>query len=288
MIRLPEKALIGMVHLPALPGSAGHPPGPTPRPETQGAAGFSLRDSGDRTDRRYALGDIIERAAREAVLLQDAGFDAVVVENFGDAPFHATTVEPHTIASMAQCVRAAVGACRVPVCVNVLRNDAIAALAVAATAGAQAIRVNVHMGVSATDQGMIEGRAAETLQYRQRLGADVAIWADVHVKHAQPISQPDIALAAEELVDRGRADAVIVSGSTTGRSADLDDLRRVKGAVPHCPVFVGSGVTAKIVREFLELCDGVIVGSDLKRDGKANNSLDADRVKRFVKSARAK
>ncbi len=272
MIRLPEKALIGMVHLPAL----------------QGAAGFSLRDPTGTTDLRDPLSDILQRAAREAVLLQNAGFDAVVVENFGDAPFHASTVEPHTVASMAQCVRAVVGQCRLPVGVNVLRNNAIAALAVAATAGAQAIRVNVHMGVCATDQGMIEGRAAETLQYRQRLGADVAIWADVHVKHAQPISQPDIALAAEELVDRGRADAVIVSGSTTGRSADLDDIRRVKGALLRHPVFVGSGVTAQNVREYLELCDGVIVGSDLKPDGKASNPLDADRVALFVKSARAK
>ena len=260
MTRLPEKALIGMVHLPALPGSAAH---------------------------TLSLGEIIDRAIAESRMLEDAGFDAVVVENFGDAPFHATTVEPHTIASMAQCVRTVVGECGVPVCVNVLRNDAIAALAVAATAGARAIRVNVHMGVCATDQGMIEGRAAETLQYRQRLGVDVAIWADVHVKHAQPISQPDIALAAEELVDRGRADAVIVSGSTTGRSADLDDLRRVKGAVPHCAVFVGSGVTAKNVKEYLELCDGVIVGSDLKPDGKASNPLEADRVKRFVAAARS-
>ncbi len=258
-----------MIHLPAL----------------QGAAGFSLRGPVDTQD---ALGAIIDRAAREASTLQEAGFDAVVVENFGDAPFHAITVEPHTVAAMAQCVRAVVAACRIPVCVNVLRNDAIAALAVAATAGARAIRVNVHLGVYATDQGMIEGRAAETVQYRQRLGADVAIWADVHVKHAQPISQPDIALAAEELVDRGRADAVIVSGSTTGRSADLDDLRSVKGAVPQCPVFVGSGVTAQNVREYLELCDGVIVGSDLKRDGRANHPLDDDRVKRFVAAARAK
>ncbi len=271
MIPLPDKALIGMVHLPAL----------------QGAAGFGLRDSASAADPQDALGEIIERAVREAVLLQNAGFDAIVVENFGDAPFHATTVEPHTIASMAQCVRAVVSECRVPVCVNVLRNDAIAALAVAATAGARAIRVNVHMGVYATDQGMIEGRAAQTLQYRQRLDADVAIWADVHVKHAQPISQPDITLAAEELVDRVRADELIVSGSTTGRSADLDDLRRVKGAVPHCPVFVGSGVTAQNVREYLELCDGVIVGSDLKPDGKASNPLDTDRVKRFVTAARS-
>jgi membrane complex biogenesis BtpA family protein len=271
VIRLPEKALIGMVHLPALPGTAG----------------FNPRGPSDSSDKQDLLSAIIGRAVAESNRLADAGFDAVVVENFGDTPFLASTVEPHTVASMAQCVRALIDTARVPVCVNVLRNDALAALAVAATAGAHAIRVNVHMGVYATDQGMIEGRAAETLQYRQRRDADVAIWADVHVKHAQPLSQPDIVLAAEELVERGCADAVIVSGSTTGRSADLHELKLVKGAVPRCPVFVGSGVTTQNVRAYLELCDGVIVGSDLKQGGKAGNPLDADRAKRFVAAARS-
>ena len=259
MTQLPDKALIGMVHLPALPG-----------------AGRPFRD----------LSEVIDRAARESLVLKQAGFDMVMVENFGDAPFRTTTVEPHTVAAMILCVKAVVRECGLPVGVNVLRNDPFAALAIASVGGARAIRVNVHMGVYATDQGFIEGRTADTLLYRQRLGADIEIWADVHVKHARPLHQPDIALAAEELIDRGQADTVIVSGSTTGRAADLEDLKRVKAAVGKSRVFVGSGVTAANVKPYLEHCDGVIVGSDLKRDGKASNTLCPDRVRTFVEAAR--
>ncbi len=259
MIQLPEKALIGMVHLPALPGA--------------------VRWCGD-------LAAVIDRAASESQVLKQAGFDVVMVENFGDAPFRSTTVEPHTVAAMMLCVQAVVRECSIPVGVNVLRNDPFAALAIASVVGAQVIRVNVHMGVYATDQGFIEGRAAETLLYRQRLGADVEIWADVHVKHARPLHQPDIALAAEELIDRGQADTVIVSGDATGRPADMEDLKRVKAAVGKTRVLAGSGVTTANVKRHLEHCDGVIVGSDLKIDGKASNALCPDRVRSFIEAVR--
>jgi membrane complex biogenesis BtpA family protein len=265
VIQLPDKALIGMVHLPALPGTAHD---------------VVVRSADP-------LESIIEQATREALILAEAGFDAIIVENFGDAPFRATNVEPHTVAAMTRCVRAVVQACGLPVGVNVLRNDPLAALAVAFAAGAQAIRVNVHTGVYATDQGIIEGQAAQTLQYRRQLGADLAIWADVHVKHARPLSEPDIALAAEELVERGKADAVIVSGSTTGRSADTDEVKRAKAAVPDCPVLVGSGVNPDNVKQFLRVADGVIVGSSLKLGGKASAALDPERARRLVNTARS-
>src|SRR5207245_839512 len=99
-----------------------------------------------------------------------------------------------------------------PVGVNVLRNDACAALGIAATVGAAFIRVNVHSGVAASDQGILEGRAAETLRLRDALGVPVAIWADVHVKHARPLDSEDVARAAEDAVERGLADAILVSG----------------------------------------------------------------------------
>src|SRR5206468_486654 len=130
-------------------------------------------------------------------MLVGAGFDAVIVENFGDAPFAADTVPPETIAVMSIVVDHVVNAVPVPVGVNVLRNDGMAGLAVAAAGGAAFIRVNVLSGVYATDQGMLTGRADELLRYRARIAPTVKIAADVHVKHAQPISQPDIALAAQ-------------------------------------------------------------------------------------------
>ncbi len=257
--RLPDRALIGMVHLPALPGAAG-------------AA--------------MAFEEIVARAAGEARLLAEHGFDAVLVENFGDAPFRADRVEPHTVAALAVILHEVRRAVRVPVGVNVLRNDAMAGVALMAVAGASFLRVNVFVGVYATDQGILEGRAPDVLRYRASLGGRGAILADVHVKHAEPLSCRDLAMAAEEAAYRGRADALIVTGPTTGRAAASEDIRIVKQSVPDKPVYVGSGVTAESVRVLLDAADGVIVGSALKHDGRAGSPLDPRRVEAFVRAAR--
>jgi len=250
---------IGVVHLPALPGS----------PQSI-----------------QSIEEIRPRAVDEARMLSDAGFDGVVVENFGDTPFHADFVEPHTIAAMAIIVSDICRTVSVPVGVNVLRNDARGALAVASMGGAKFVRVNVHTGVYATDQGLIEGRAAQTLRYRRTLMSEVAIFADVHVKHATPIGQRDLALAAEETAHRGLADALIVTGPTTARAASLDDLRQVKSAVADRPVLVGSGVTPASLAGFLSQADGVIVGSWLKQGGVTTNPIDPKRLAKFAKAMR--
>ena len=170
MNRSSHPTLVGMCHLPPLPGSPLH----------------TLPVSG-----------IIEHALRDAQTLREAGFGSLMIENFGDTPFGSGPIEPWTTATLAVVVREVRAATGLPVGVNALRNDGLAALGVAVAAGAAFIRVNVLVGVSATDQGFIEGAAAELLRARARLGVDVRILADVHVKHAVCVSQPDIALAAE-------------------------------------------------------------------------------------------
>lgn len=250
--------LIGMVHLPALPGSPGS---------------------------RHPMAVIIDRAVREARLLAAAGFDAVIVENFGDVPFAAEAVPRETIAAMSIVVDHVVRGCGVPVGVNVLRNDALAGLAVAAATGASFIRVNVLSGTYATDQGMVSGRAHEVLTRRSAIAPRVRIAADVHVKHAVPISQPDIAMAAEETAHRAGADALIVSGAGTGKPTDLDQVRRVRAAVPDRPVWIGSGVTAGTCAEFLCVADAVIVGTALKRGGETTAELDPRAVRAMTRAA---
>jgi membrane complex biogenesis BtpA family protein len=259
MLSLQPPILIGMVHLPALPGS----------PNNQ-----------------LPLDGIVRQAVADATTLKDAGFSAVMVENFGDAPFSPDRVDPVTIASMAVVTREVIQSVDIPTGINVLRNDAAAGIAIAAVINAHFIRVNVHVGVAATDQGIIEGRAADTLRLRQRLGRDVGILADVHVKHASPLSQPDIALAAEETAYRGQADMLIVSGATTGRAAALDDLARVRNAVPDRPLLVGSGLTVDTVAGFLAVADGAIVGSSLKPGKQIHEPIDAAAARAFVAAAR--
>jgi membrane complex biogenesis BtpA family protein len=234
-----------------------------------------------------SLEAIEDRAVAEARLLHAAGFDGCVVENYGDIPFFKDTVEPVTVAAMTRVVHAVIRA--LPgwrVGVNVLRNDARSALGIAAAAGAAFIRVNVHVGAAATDQGVIEGRAAETVRLRRSLGTATEIWSDVQVKHARSLAHEDIAREAEDAVRRGLASALIVSGWGTGHATRVADLRAVADADLGVPVIVGSGTTAENVAELLAIADGVIVGTALKQNGSTEAALDSERLQRLVAAAR--
>ncbi len=256
----PIPHLVGMVHLLPLPGS----------PRFGGS-----------------VSDVVARAVSDASTLRHAGFPAVIVENYGDSPFFADSVPAETIAG----VTAAVTAVRqavddLVIGVNVLRNDALAGLGVAAATGAEFIRVNVLTGIMYADQGPVVGNAAEVLRTRARVAPWAEIWADVMVKHATPPPGLDIARAASDTLERGLADAVVVSGPGTGQEPDLTDLERVRAVVPSGRVAVGSGASMENLSLLAKVADTVIVGSATKTDGDANNPVDVHRAERFVELAK--
>lgn len=246
-----RKLFIGVVHLRPLPGSP--------------------RWDGD-------LDSIIQFALADARAYERGGAHAVFIENFGDVPFTKTNVAPETIAAMCAAGRAIRDAIKIPIGFNVLRNDARAALALCAACKGDFIRVNVLSGAMLTDQGLIEGNAYETLRYRKEICPKAKIFADVHVKHAVPLGDWSLEDAAHDTIERGLADALIVSGAGTGMAADIRDVKRVRKAVPHAKILLGSGVTLANAQEFLRVADGVIVGSSLKRGGKLHNWVDPKRV----------
>lgn len=141
--------VIGMVHLRPLPGA--------PKAPTDGAA---------------AMDTVVERAVADVRALERGGVDGVMIENFGDAPFHPDDVPKHTVAATTRAAAAVTDTTTLPIGINVLRNDAKAAVSVAAAVDAAFVRVNVHTGARVTDQGIVEGRAHETLRLRERLGVD--------------------------------------------------------------------------------------------------------------------
>ncbi|MCI0361733.1 MAG: BtpA/SgcQ family protein [Planctomycetaceae bacterium] len=249
--------LIGMLHLPPLPGS--------PR--------AALR-----------LEAIRDHALRDAESLTRGGIDGMMLENYGDVPFPAGRVETATVAAMkwvAREVRSAFG--QTPLGINVLRNDGLSALAIAHAVGANFIRVNVLSGARLTDQGIIQGIAYELLRQRSQIGAmAVKILADVDVKHSVPLASRLLADEAADLVHRALADGLIVTGRATGQSAALSDVREVKGAAARRPVFVGSGVTVESAGELAKFADGMIVGSWLKFGGDVANPVDPQRVRELV------
>lgn len=253
------KRLIGVVHLRPLPGAP--------------------QWGGD-------LDRVLAEAVADARACAQGGADAVCIENFGDVPFTRGAVGPETVAAMAAAGRAVRAAVRVPIGFNVLRNDARAALALCAACGGSFVRVNVLTGAMVTDQGVIEGDAFNVLRQRQTLCPRVLIFADVQVKHAVPLGDLPLEIAARDTVERGLADALIVSGTGTGVATDPRDLERARAACPDTPVLLGSGVTVANVGDYLAHADGIIVGTSIKRGGQVGNPVEARRVAALKRAMR--
>jgi membrane complex biogenesis BtpA family protein len=253
-----KKPVVGMVHLLPLPGSPGY---------------------GGSVD------EVLSRASEDAKHLFEGGLDGILVENYGDTPFFPDQVPPETVAAMAVVARRVVRATPLPVGVNVLRNDAEAALAVAVAAGARFIRVNVHTGTMFTDQGELQGKAFHTLRQRTALDASVAILADVFVKHATPPPGLTPPMAARDTWFRGRADGLVLTGTETGASADLEAVQEAKAALPEeARVWVGSGANRHNAHSLLAASDGLIVGSSLQAGGVAGGGVEPHRVRAFMEA----
>jgi len=229
---------------------------------------------------------VIDRAEQEATALASGGVDGIIVENFFDAPFPKDHVDPVVVSAMSLIVHRLMHMVTVPIGINVLRNDAHSALAIATCTQAHFIRVNVLTGVMATDQGLIEVQAHELLRYRRELGSDVKIFADVLVKHARPLSAPNLTVAVQDTIERGLADAIILSGWATGSPPSQEDLELARAAAHDTPVFIGSGANWENIPALMQAADGVIVSSSLKRHGRREQPIDPIRVSRFVEATR--
>jgi len=263
------RGLIGVVHLPPLPGDPLH----------AGDEGFA---------------GVERRALEDAAALARGGADAIIVENFGSAPFPKGTegqrIPPHHVATLALVARECGRHTGLPVGVNCLRNDAVSAVGIAAAASLAFVRVNVHTGAYVTDQGIIEGEAATTLRYRRALGAEgrVAVLADILVKHATPLAPLDPAQATRDALERGLADAVIVTGEATGAPVSRPLLEAVRAAAGDRPVLVGSGLSPANAADLAPLADGAIVGTWLKRGGDVRAPVDEARVRDLAAALRGR
>ena len=253
-------ALLGVVHLPALPGA----PLAT-----------------------LSLDQVLQCAVRDAKALMAGGAAGLIVENLGDRPYAAETVEPSTTALMtrvAVALRDIIGDGLLGI--NILRNDPISALSVAAASDANFIRVNVHTGAMVTDQGVITGRARETVALRRRLGVSVRIAADVAVKHASPLGALDLVQVSRDTALRACADAVLVTGSGTGQPISLDRLTTVREAIPSHPVWAASGVTPTTLPHLAPHLDAMVVGTYLHQDSDLAQPVDQQRVREMAEASR--
>jgi uncharacterized protein len=260
-VALPPKALIGMVHVGALPG--------TPRAS-------------------QSVDELVRAAVQEVWTLAEGGCDAILVENMHDIPYLRREVGPEIVAAMTTACRAINDATDLPCGVQVLAGANEAALAVALAAGMDFIRAEGFVFGHVADEGWMDACAGPLLRYRKQIGAErVAVWADVKKKHAAHAMTADVSLAETvKAAEFFGADGMIITGEATGRETSAADLADARGAT-KLPVIVGSGVTVENAAAMLQHADAVIVGSALKKDGHWTAPVELERVKAVAAAVRA-
>jgi uncharacterized protein len=254
--------LIGMVHVGALPG--------TP---------YSER----------SVSELVAQAVMEAKQIEDAGFDALIIENMHDAPYvHGEDLGPEIVSGMSLVCQAVTSAVSIPVGVQILSGGNRHAIAVASAAGGRFIRCENFVFSHVADEGLLsKAEAGGLLRYRRSIGAEsIKVFCDIKKKHASHAVTADIDIA--EFAHAGEffgADGFIVTGLSTGIPTELDDVKAVRGAT-SLPVLVGSGVTPENAQRLSAYADALIVGSWIKSDGFWKNAVDPKRALEMVKAGR--
>ena len=251
------RALIGMIHVPALPGTPG--------------GGTSVEA-------------MAETAVAEARLYEKAGFSAIGIENMHDRPYLKGAVGPEIVAAMTAIGREVRRAVALPLGLQVLAGANREALAVALAAGARFVRVEGFVFAHVADEGLIESSAGELLRYRRQIGAEgIAVFADVKKKHSAHALTADVDIAeTARAAEFFLADGLVVTGVATGRPADATEVRAVAEAV-DIPVLVGSGITAGNLSAYAA-ADAFIVGSSVKHGGHWSNPIDPEALRAIVRA----
>jgi len=255
-----KKFLIGMIHLPPLPG-----------------APFYKGEN---------FANILDYAIKEGKKLEHADFSAVMVENIGDFPYEKNPEHPYLVAAMSVIARELVKELSIPVGVNVLRNAACSSLSIAHFTGAKFIRVNALVETISTDSGIIEPAAPALLRLKALLHSKVKIFADVRVKHAAPLGERDIADVMHDCAARGGADAIIVSGPRTGVPPTEDWIKKT-ASFSLKPVLIGSGISLNNV-DLLKYTKGVIIGTAIKENNITLNPISQEKADKFVSAVKSR
>lgn len=251
-----RQPVIGMIHLRPLPGSAGYEGGGT--------------------------GPILEQAVADGRLLDEARLDAILIQNTGDIPA-AGNGGPETIAHMTAIGTLLRNELQTPLGINILSNGAESALAVAQAIEAVFIRIKVYVGAVVGTNGIVQGAAQRTLDFRYKIGAqNIDIAADIYDRTSQPLVDMPIEEAAHYADFHGRADALVITGVSVEDS--LDRIKRVKTTVRDIPIYAGGGTTKDNIKQFLSVCDGVIVGNAVKTGPEFQGQVDRTRLMEYMEA----
>jgi len=251
------KPVIGMIHVSALPGT----------PNFSGS-----------------VKQIIEQAKKEALIYKENGIDAIAIENMHDVPYLKRKVGPEITSLMSMIGYEVKNLTKLPCGIQILAGANKEALAAANSAGLDFVRAEGFVFAHVADEGIIESDAGELLRYRKQIAAEnILIFTDIKKKHSSHAITADI-----DIIETAKSaqfflsDGIIITGSSTGYEADIDEVKKVKDEI-NIPVIIGSGITTENITKYLPIADAFIVGSSLKKEARWMNEADAERVKMFMK-----
>ena len=252
-------AIIGVVHVLPLPGSAGF---------------------------RGSMEEILGGVLEDALTYKEEGVDALLVENMHDAPYLKGYVDPETTAAMTVVANAVKYECMLPVGIQILAGANLEALGVAVATGLDFIRVEGFVFAHVGDEGMQESCAPQLIRRRALLKSErIKIFADIKKKHSAHAITQDVGLVeTARTAEFFGADGVVITGRMTGAPANVEEVKDARLAVLG-RVLVGSGITPDNVHLYSPYCDAVIVGSALKYGGTWRNHVDPERVRLLVERA---
>jgi hypothetical protein len=231
-----------------------------------------------------------QNAIKDLIAFEEGGIDGIIIENNYDIP-HKIIIEKRNIDLLIKLGKEIRKRTRLPIGVSVLWNDFKAALTIAKTINAQFVRVPVFVDKVETSYGIITGTPKDVIDYQRKIKAqNIAIFTDIHVKHAKLLSKKNIEESALEAIKKG-SDALIITGKWTGDAPDIDELKKVRETVNDFPILVGSGANEKNIKNLLQYANGAIVSTSLKEGGSKKNEvnvkswkqrIDKNKVKRLV------
>nr|WP_321406071.1 BtpA/SgcQ family protein [uncultured Carboxylicivirga sp.] len=255
-LRSPDKIIVGMIHVGALPGT----------PHNQSS-----------------VKEIAKKAVSEAILYQKAGIDAIMIENMHDIPYLNKEVGHEITAAMAVIANEIRRNINIPIGIQILAGANKQALAVAHANDLDFIRTEGFVFSHVADEGLMNSCAGELLRYRKLIGAEkIKIFTDIKKKHSShaitsAVSLLETAKAAEFFL----SDGIIITGNSTGEAVEPADLAGLKSALKS-PILIGSGITADNIETYWHQADVFIIGSHFKEDGMWTNDVDIERVKTFM------
>ncbi|MFF2449118.1 BtpA/SgcQ family protein [Neobacillus sp. NPDC058068] len=228
-----------------------------------------------------SLKEIERQAVEEAIQLKEAGINSIMIQNVNDLPSK-REVGHEIIAYMTNIGRAvkdAVGdQCKIGI--SILKNEGAGSVAVADAIGADYVRLKVYIGAMISSEGITEGCIEEVLEMKKRIGSSVELWADIYDRSGVPLGTMTLEEASQQGVSKGKLDRLIITGKTFDES--IEWIKRVKSALPAAKVLLGGSATPENIATVLEVCDGVIIGSYLKKEGVMTNPLDPGRLATFM------